>query len=173
MLFQSGLTRTDRLDDQSLDFLPEQFGVVAILLQVLEDEFDVSLVALVHGLLIITCIELEIFRKFIDGVVGEMHGQVTLVALGDWFVLCCTESREAVVVEKNPQRIDASKQDIDPQIEFQILNEQWTAKIFLNDKVLHWWDLVVMFDDEDSTALARCFGFNNVDLLGIPFLLSW
>ena len=84
VLHESWLSRADSFDDELLDFLPHERGVMAVFFEVVEDEFYVSFVADVHG--VFAGVEDELLGEFVDGVVGEVHCEVLYVRLRNRFI---------------------------------------------------------------------------------------
>ena len=86
----------------------------------------------VHVLLALDAVLVPFFIKFIQAVIGEV-GELGLASVEGLegvgglgrLVGRCGEADEAFVVDVDPQRIHTRQCHVHPQIEFQVVNQQW------------------------------------------------
>lgn len=74
-----------------------------------------------HMVLLFALVEDEVGAELVDGVVGEMHAHVLLVAAVWFFVRAGGQPAQSLVIDINLQGSDAPHQDVYPEIEFHAL----------------------------------------------------
>lgn len=72
-------------------------------------------------ILLLALIEDEIGAELVDGVIGEMHPHVLLIAAIRFLIGAGGQSAQSLVIHIDLQGNDASHQDVYPEIEFHAL----------------------------------------------------
>jgi hypothetical protein len=97
----------------------------------------------------------------VDGVVGQMHVEVIQVALGRQLVGLSRKPHQSFVVEVYSERVSASNEHIDAQIELQSLEEQRVRHILLHHAFLLLLQFRRVLREIYSPSLASRLGFHN------------
>lgn len=78
-----------------------------------------------------------------------------------WLVLMCAESDQAVVVQKDFQRLTAQHEYVKSHVVFQPFNQVWMLHVLLHDKYFILWNRVDVVGNEDAFALAAAVGLDD------------
>ena len=126
--------------------------IMTKLLDVLEGKSETAFMSLV--ILINSCIDNIVSSRFVDGVVCQMHIQIIQVALSWRFVFCCCKSAKPFLIEINSQGVNTTKQNINSQIKFQVVNQKWFMQISLNHIMFLRVKIFKISGEENSFALT-------------------
>src|SRR5690349_12730867 len=73
---------------------------------------------------------------FVDGIVGQVHIEIIQVRVRRPLVFLSRKSRKTHLMEVDAQWVNAIKEDVYPEVEFQIVYQVWLSYISLNDTPL-------------------------------------
>jgi len=134
------LTRKERLhgnyrfDNDIVNLLQERCYVVLGLLQQLQHRSEASLMARLqaNGQLILH----ELFITLIYCIVREVHEEVIEVVVS-WLVDFGRKPGQAFLIDIDSQRVAASKETVNSEIEFEILDQKRVFNILLDNAVVN------------------------------------
>ena len=96
----------------------------------------------------------------VDAVVGEVSEHILhLRALVGVFVR--GEPHQTVVVEVEPQRVDGGDQEVEPEVEFCLVNQVRPGHVSLYYERTSVGDLTPLVDHFDSFSSSQCWGFHD------------
>ena len=129
-------------------------------------------------------VSFKIIVVFIDGIVGEMHTPITEVILGGADVFLQVERRlsgkarktrrmvtldlgaktdKAIMVKVHPKRFARGHQDVQPQIELEVVDEEGLFDVVLRHHAFPRVHLVEALRQEDSPALTTRVGLGGTE----------
>lgn len=118
---QVGLRTDQRLDAQVLNGSFEALDILSFFFEVCPQPLHVPFGSSVHH--VYSCVFLEATGVFVDGLVGQVHGQVVHVVTIGHFIRLCTQPQESVFMQPNSHRVASSQQNIQPQVELLPLHQ--------------------------------------------------
>ena len=98
----------------------------------------------------------EFFIFLVDGIIGQMHVLVVFVNFGSICFAC--KSGQTFLKDVDTERLVASYKDVDTQVEFMAIDEQWVRDISWYDRQFINIDIIDVVDKSDSSALS-CIGW--------------
>ena len=102
-------------------------------------------------LAVLSLIKLELLAEFVDRIVRQVHEDVLDVSI--LLVFVCCEAREAVVVEEDPERIDAGQKNIDSEIKLQPIDQERIPQVLLYDQSLQRRNLISVLNQINPLPL--------------------
>lgn len=70
---------------------------------------------------------------FVEGIVGQMNITTIEIVAGRFVVLLGSKSCETFVIDIESKWICSSHEDIDPKIEFELIDKKWIFDILLDN----------------------------------------
>lgn len=92
---------------------------------------------------------LEVLAHFVDAVVSEVYELV--VAVFEAVLVRC-EAHQSVVLDLDPQRVDAGHHHLDPQVVLELVDQVGVHYLVRHDDILFVFQVVFFGDDFDSAA---------------------
>ena len=97
-----------------------------------------------------------------------MHVEIIEVVLVRRSVFTRGQPAQAFLVEENAQGVNAAEQNVDAQVEFQLVDQEWLVEVSLDHVVLVWVKVLKVSRQEDAPAL-RCRLWLRDESLAIRF----
>jgi len=159
----------DHRVDLLLDGLPGLAHFVEVFLEPVEVAFAASAILQVAGVVLH-----EVLVELVDGVVGEVHEEVVHIRVRGLLLGVRAESQEAVPVQENAQGVHRSDQHLEPDVEFEALDQLGPHDLLLTDPFLflpavH---LLPLADQLDALALAAGFRLEDEEAFFVLLLVA-
>ena len=100
----------------------------------------------------------EIRIILVDCIIGQVNKGIVECFQ---FVLFGGKSAKAVLVDKNTQWLHISDKDIDSQVELIVVNQEWSAQVFLNYQMLIGINRLDTLGNKNAFSLTHAFRFHN------------
>ena len=117
---------------------------------------------------------------FIDRIIRQVHAKLTQIGAHRTLITFSSKPGQSLLVDVASQRIDASYQNVYPQIEFEPVNKVRFVQISLRYVVLSLDEPITVSGQENASTLALLFRFYDeslssfvVELLLEIFRVSW
>lgn len=124
------------------------------------------------GVLVLIFVSLEVVIVFVDGVVRQVHEQVTQVAFGGANVFTGCKTCQTFLEDEDAQRVYSVDESVDAQVEFIAIYDVGLVQVTLSDVLLALFevDVLELSHQEDSLALTEVDWLNDK---GLYLLLSY
>lgn len=96
----------------------------------------------------------KVFTVFVNGVVGEVHEQVTKIATHRWSILLRTKAGQSLLVNEDPQRNYRRDQHVYSQIKLQVVDQERLVQVALGYVVLARLEPVIATGQKDALSLT-------------------
>lgn len=96
----------------------------------------------------------------------RLHADVA-VAFGRVRLLLSCEAHQAFVLQLHFQRLDRRDYHLDPQVEFEVVDEQGVVDVLREDVLRAVFEVRYLVGEEDAFALRLVGGFANLPLVGV------
>lgn len=116
-----GLSNYQRFHYDAFDFSHQFLCVISFGLKKFEHSPKRPFVSLV--ILILVFVLLKFTIELVDGIIRQMHVQVVEIRVVWWLVLFSSEPSYPLLMNVDPKRVDPIEQYIDPQVEFEIVDQ--------------------------------------------------
>ena len=86
--------------------------------------------------LVLVLILLKLTIELVNRVIRQVHVQVVEVGVIWWLIFFSSESCYPLLMNVDPKRVDSIEQDIDPKVEFEVVDQVWLVDVPLYDASL-------------------------------------
>lgn len=118
------------------------------------------LVALVH---VLFGAVVDIFGVvFVERIVCQVDVAAVDVVVGGLVILLSCKSREAFVINVEPEGVGACHQHVDAQIELEFIDQKWIFDILLDHILITVQNILDVPSQKDSSPLGKSFGFHDI-----------
>jgi membrane-anchored glycerophosphoryl diester phosphodiesterase (GDPDase) len=86
--------------------------------------------------LILVLVLLKLTIELVNRVIRQVHVQVVEVGVIWWLIFFSSESCYPLLMNVDPKRVDSIEQDIDPKVEFEVVDQVRLVDVPLDDASL-------------------------------------
>jgi membrane-anchored glycerophosphoryl diester phosphodiesterase (GDPDase) len=86
--------------------------------------------------LILVLVLLKFTIKLVDRVICQVHVQVVQVGVIWWLIFFSSESSYPLLMNVDPKRVDSIEQNVDPEVEFEVVDQVRLVDVPLDDASL-------------------------------------
>jgi membrane-anchored glycerophosphoryl diester phosphodiesterase (GDPDase) len=86
--------------------------------------------------LILVLVLLKFTIELVDRVICQVHVQVVEVGVIWWLIFFCSKSCYPLLMNIDPKRVDPIEQNVDPEVEFEVVDQVRLVDVPLDDASL-------------------------------------